>query len=240
MDSFARHCNGQMIPLNSSLSYFSVIPLEDSELQRLIYDPASATPPAVSKVLPELRIVIVGYLENPPTKEGGSPVVSFRPPAQRRRRLSATVSKEDEVFLFLAIKDEDVADSHEVLYRELAELIADRSKQVNDRFFELILEELKQETRGEVDDRGWKLKEQLIRRQSDPTKNTKLLRNYARQALVDTLSLYLHGLCCDIDVDSGPRQLASRHVKRRLELLREILPPPAGVALFPEELQQPG
>jgi hypothetical protein len=52
----------------------------------------------------------------------------------------------------------------------------------------------------------------------------------------DTLVLYLHGLCCDIDVESGPRQLASRFVRRRLERLRDLLPPPAGVALFPEEL----
>jgi len=54
--------------------------------------------------------------------------------------------------------------------------------------------------------------------------------------LTDTLTLYLHGLCCDIDIEAGPRQLASRPLRKRLVLLREVLPPPKGIALFPEEI----
>jgi hypothetical protein len=50
------------------------------------------------------------------------------------------------------------------------------------------------------------------------------------------LSLYLHGLCCDIDVETGPRQLPTRAIRKRLEVMREVLAPPSGVALFPEEL----
>ena len=73
-------------------------------------------------------------------------------------------------------------------------------------------------------------------RHSDTAKNTKSFRAYAREAMIDTLTLYLHGLCCDLDVEAGPRQLASRHLRRRLELLRELFPPPRGVAVFPEEL----
>ena len=61
-------------------------------------------------------------------------------------------------------------------------------------------------------------------------------REYARQSFIDTLTLYLHGICCDIDVDTGPRQLPSRYLRKRLLALEELFPPPAGYALFPEQL----
>ena len=54
---------------------------------------------------------------------------------------------------------------------------------------------------------------------------------------VDSLTLFLHGICCDIDVETGPRQLASRHMRKRLELLRGFYPPPKGYAVFPEDLK---
>ena len=43
----------------------------------------------------------------------------------------------------------------------------------------------------------------------DPKRNSKALQVYLRQSMTDTLTLYLHGLCCDIDIEAGPRQLAS-------------------------------
>ena len=65
VESFARHCNGQMIPINGSLSYFSVIPLEDGDLQRLVYDPAATVPPKAHEIVPKINLVVVGYLEKP-------------------------------------------------------------------------------------------------------------------------------------------------------------------------------
>jgi hypothetical protein len=50
------------------------------------------------------------------------------------------------------------------------------------------------------------------------------------------MTLYLHGLCCDIDVETGPRQIASRYLRRRLRLLSDLFPPPEGFAVFPEDL----
>jgi len=47
----------------------------------------------------------------------------------------------------------------------------------------------------------------------------------------------LHGICCDIDVDTGPRQLPSRNLRKRLMLLEELFPPPQGYAVFPEQLE---
>jgi len=61
---------------------------------------------------------------------------------------------------------------------------------------------------------------------------------YQAQSFIDTLTLYLHGICCDIDVDTGPRQLPSRYLRKRLQLLQELFPAPEGYAVFPEDLKR--
>jgi len=237
--SFARQSNGQMIPLSKSLSYFSVIPLEDTDLQRLVYDPASTIPPRIASFLPKLRIVVVAYLERTGPGDDAETHVTFRRPPQARRIFSDSVQVGDETFIFLAAKDEDVADYHDTLYQEIAFLLVDSAREeVVERFCELVREELKTAVHGEIDDPSWRLKEKLLSKQTDPLRKTKLMRSYCEQALADTLTLYLHGLCCDIDVEAGPRQLPSGRIRKRLELLRSLLPPPKGVAVFPEELPQ--
>ena len=136
------------------------------------------------------------------------------------------------------IKDLEVADYHYQFYNFLAMLMAERwSQEVQDRFFRTIREELSAEVHGEVDEKSWHLKQALLRRQSNARKETKLFRDYARQAFEDTLTLYLHGTCCDIDVETGPRQMPSRYLRRRLELLLALFPPPEGYAVLPEQLK---
>ena len=66
---------------------------------------------------------------------------------------------------------------------------------------------------------------------------TKAFRAYAKQSFIDTLTLYLHGICCDIDVDTGPRQLPSRYLRKRLMAMEQLFPPPKGYAVFPEQLE---
>jgi hypothetical protein len=88
-----------------------------------------------------------------------------------------------------------------------------------------------------VDEKSWHLKQGLLRRQTNVRKETKLFRDYARQSFEDTLTLYLHGACCDIDVETGPRQMPSRYLRRRLELLLSLFPPPEGYAVLPEQLK---
>lgn len=239
VNSFARHSSGQMIPVNKTISYFSVIPLEDAELQRLIYDPASAMPARVGEIVPNLRIVIVGYLESAATADDPSPLVVFQQPSDPDRVFSASVETDDDVFVFLAVKDEDMADSHDSYYYELAKAVVARAPEdVTSLFAKTIREELRKDVRGEIDDRSWKLKDELLRTQANPASDSELFREYLAQAFCDTLALYFHGLCCDIDVESGPRQLASKWIRRRLEAVREMMPPPKGVALFPEELNE--
>lgn len=235
--SFAAAANMQMIPVTGSLSYCSVTPQEDVDLQRLIHDPASATPPVIASILPRLHFVLAAYLKKPHGKAAGGPLLAFKKPPESRQIFSTHVQENGEDFIFLASKDEDIADYHDALYYELATLVVDRAGEGStDQFHALIREELRNEVRGEVDDQSWKLKDQLLSRQADPAKNTKAFRSYAREAMIDTLTLYLHGLCCDLDVEAGPRQLPSRFLRRRLELLQALFPPPSGIAVFPEDI----
>ena len=39
-----------MIPVDRTVSYFSVIPMDGSDLQRLIHDPAAAAPPKLLEI----------------------------------------------------------------------------------------------------------------------------------------------------------------------------------------------
>ena len=263
LESFAGQCRSEMVPLNSLFSYFSTTPLDDSTLKRLLHDPVAAVPPAVSNLLSGVGVLLVPFLEDAarngraakaakgrengdqrkpaavsPAEESGQ-WVTFKRPARRRQLFSTTLVEGGETFLFLSISDEDLADCHYSFYNALSSLVRDKLEQgPRDGFADLVREELSNGAHGEIDERSWQLKEELVRRESNPTKNSALLRNYFSQALDDTLTLYMHGLCCDIDLEAGPRQLASPNIRRRLNLIRDFLPPPAGFALFPEELDR--
>ena len=263
LESFVDQCRSQMIPLNSLFSYFSVTPLDESALKRLLHDPVAAVPPAVSNLLSGVGVVLVPFLENAAgngraakaakgsengdqrksvarnVPEESGRFVTFKRPARRRQLFSTTLVDGSETFLFVSISDEDVADCHYSFYNALSSLVRNKLEQVSlDGFADLVRQELSKGAHGEIDERSWQLKEELMRRQSNPTKNSVILRNYLSQALDDTLTLYMHGLCCDIDLEPGPRQLASPNIRRRLNLIRGFLPPPSGFALFPEELDR--
>ena len=253
LEEFARQCRDETIPLNSLFSYFCACPIEDDALRRLLHEPVAAAPPELGKLYRHIRVILVPYLETPVAKSGSNGgdgsggksktaprrVVSFTRPPQRRSVFAGTLRYDDEAFLFLAVMDEDPADCHYSFYSGVANLVCETlADEALAGFSELVREELTDQAHGEIDEESWRLKEELVRRQTDPTRNTKLLRGYVRQSMQDTLTLYMHGLCCDIDLEAGPRQLNSRNIRRRLNLLRKVLPPPSGFALFPEELDR--
>ena len=237
---FAAQCRGQMIPLNKWLSYFSVVSLDDSDLQRLVYDPASAMPAKLAEITPRLRLVFVPFLEKPAGGNGAGPagpIVSFQSPNRIARLLSGHFEIDGETFIFLSVHDEDIVDAHHIFYQKLADLIIARAGKADiEPFHDLVRAEIRGNIHGELDEGAWRLKTELLRKQKDARRETKLLAAYRRQALKDTLVLYLHGLCCDIDVAGGPRYMAGSHIRKRLLLLKDFLPPPSDVALFPEDL----
>jgi hypothetical protein len=235
VQDFAKRFRQEMVPLSNRFAYFSVLPLAEDDVKEYLEDPIAALPPALQAGLSRVCVIFVPYLEKP---GGGSEVVTFDPPSATVRALSASFSSDGDAVLVFAIKDQEVADYHYFFYRAIASITTEHFRPEKlAGYYDLLREELRDRIHGELEEESWKLKQALLQRQTDVRRDTKLFRNYARQSLIDTLTLYLHGICCDIDVESGPRQLPSRNVRRRLELLHDIFPPPDAYAVFPEELK---
>ncbi len=236
VEELAARFRGEMIPITSKFSYFSTLPIAEDDLRQYLNDPIAAISPAILSSLPLMGIILGPYLEKGNGKEGES--VTFERPAEARYLPCARRDLDDMTILALGIKEIEVADYHYQFYNALSAVVADRwPADVQERFYRTIREELSAEVHGEVDERSWHLKQALLRRQTNVRKETKLFREYARQAFEDTLTLFLHGTCCDIDVETGPRQMPSRYLRRRLELLISLFPPPEGYAVLPEQLK---
>lgn len=233
----ATRFRSELIPLTNTFSYFCTPPMAEEDLRQYLHDPIAALSPAICTVLGRVGLVLVPYLQKGDGRSGDG--VTFEKPAEGRQLSASRIEAAEMTILVLATKDEDVADYHYTFYSALATLVAERWPQESqDSFFRLLREELSSEVHGEVDERSWHLKQALVRRQANVRKETKLFKDYARQAFEDTLTLYLHGTCCDIDVETGPRQMPSRFLRKRLELLLSLYPPPEGYAVFPEQLKK--
>jgi hypothetical protein len=236
VEELAARFRGEMIPVTSRFSYFSTLPIAEEDLRQYLNDPIAAVSPAISGSVPRIGILLVPYLEKANGKEGDC--VTFERPAEARHLAASVRDLEDLVIMALAVRDIEIADYHYQFYNALAGVVAGRwSADIQERFYRTIREELSAEVHGEVDEKSWHLKQALVRRQTNVRKETKLFREYARQAFEDTLTLYLHGTCCDIDVETGPRQMPSRYLRRRIELLISLFPPPEGYAVLPEQLK---
>jgi hypothetical protein len=236
VEELAARFRGEMIPVTNRFSYFSMLPIAEEDLRQYLNDPIAAISPAITAAMPRIGILLVPYLEKGNGKEGDC--VTFERPAEARQIAAAAREIGDAVVLALSLRDLEIADYHYQFYNALAAVVAGRwSQEIQERFFRTIREELSAEVHGEVDEKSWHLKQSLLRRQTNVRKETKLFREYARQAFEDTLTLYLHGTCCDIDVETGPRQMPSRYLRRRIELLMSLFPPPEGYAVLPEQLK---
>jgi hypothetical protein len=231
-----------MVPLSNTFSYFAVMPLNEEDVREYLEEPIAAIPPTIAAVLPRVFVGLVPYLErrNGKEKTGQSEeIVSFDKPAESRQVPLAYSEEQAEASLIFAIKDRQIAEYHHEFYQAIARLAVNRlSDDHRSQYNALLREELSGHVHGEVDQPSWYIKQALLRRQTNLRRETKLFREYAQQSLADTLALYLHGICCDIDVETGPRQLPSRYLRRRLELLEALYPPPEGYAVFPEELNK--
>jgi hypothetical protein len=248
---FAERFRGEVIPLSNTFGYFCAsAPMSEEVLKEYLEEPIAALPPSLATTLPRISILLVPYLERSGDRASGSKkksrsaanlermadfVVAERP-AEGHQSWASQVSFENETVLVFALKEQDVAEYHYRLYRRLAEIVANSwSGAAKNGYKALIREELGGLVHGEVDDESWQAKQTLLRRQKNLKRESPLFEAYARQSFIDTLTLYLHGICCDIDVETGPRQLPSRYLRRRLNLLKSLYPPPADHAVFPED-----
>jgi hypothetical protein len=232
---FAEQFRGEMIPLSNSISYFCASgPMSEEDLKEYLQEPVAALPPAIAGALPKLQILLVPYLARQTKKAAPEYVYTEKPPV-KQASAAAQVDLGEEKVLAFALKDREVAEYHYRFYHALATVIGQQwPPEVESRWVRLLMEELSAEVHGEVDEASWRLKQTL--RRGKPAASNRNFQKYARQSFIDTLTLYLHGICCDIDVDTGPRQLPSRYLRKRLLLLEELYPPPKGYAVFPEQL----
>jgi hypothetical protein len=247
---FAERFKSEMIPLSNTFSYFCAsAPLSEEDLKEYLEEPVAALPPGVAAALPKISILLVPYLERSNgtgspkapakdsnrTKLSASEYVSIEKPLHGRISAATQLSLGGETVLAFALKDQEVAEYHYRFYHLLATVLGEHwTEAVETGYSRVMRDELNSDVHGEVDEASWRLKQAL--RRSQATMSAKAFRAYARQSFIDTLTLYLHGICCDIDVDTGPRQLPSRYLRKRLLLLQELFPPPHGYAVFPEQL----
>ena len=237
VEELANRFRGELVPLGGKFAYFTAMPVAEEDLKQYLDDPIAALPAGIAETLPRVAVILVPYLEKGNGKEGD--LVVYERPHESRHMVASRYVTEGEATLVFAIKDEDVSDYHYCFYNAISSLVVRRcTPDAQESFSRVLREELNSEVHGEVDEKSWHLKQALLRRQTNIRRETKLFREYAAQSLEDTLTLYLHGICCDIDVETGPRQMPSRYLRKRLELLHSLYPPPEGYAVFPEELKR--
>ena len=240
---FAERFRGEMIPLSNTFSYFCAsVPMSEEDLKEYLEEPVAALPPGIAAALPKISILLVPYLERANGRERSKAktatgdFVSIEKPPEGKLTSSTQLRVGEETVLVFALKDQEVAEYHYRFYHLLASLMGDHwTEPMESAYSRVLREELNADAHGEVDEPSWRLKQAL--RRSKMGRAGKSFRDYARQSFVDTLTLYLHGICCDIDIDTGPRQLPSRYLRRRLLALEELFPPPKGYAVFPEQLE---
>ena len=239
---FAERFRGDMIPLSTTFSYFCAsVPMSEGILKEYLEEPVASLPPTIASALPKISILLVPYLNAPTAKKSkartlAADYISIEKPPEGRISTSTQLRLGDETVLAFALKDQEVAEYHYRFYHLLATLMGEHwSEEVESVYCRVLREELTADAHGEVDEPSWRMKQAL--RRSKGSRGGKAFREYAQQSFIDTLTLYLHGICCDIDVDTGPRQLPSRYLRRRLVGLEQLFPPPQGYAVFPEQLE---
>jgi len=241
LGQFADRFRSEMISLGNPFRYYcAAASLTEEDLKDYLDEPLAALSPLIASRLPEVSILLVPYLEQGESaKNQTSPWVSTVKPVEARSILSGSVVDKGGAVLAFAVKDAEVADYHYRFYLAIANLIAGpKAEGVPLEYVKLVRAELEKGAHGEVDEPGWILKGTLTEADTrNGARSSKRFKDYARQSFVDTLTLYMHGICCDIDVETGPRQLPSNLLRKRLQFIKSLYPPPQGYAVFPEDLQ---
>ncbi len=242
---FVERFRTEMVPYSNTFSYFFAgLPLTEDDVKDYLGEPISAIPPVISGGIPKASIILVPFLERANGKNkrhrtaapGSSEFISIERPPENRACTHISYRTPQGAHLLFAIKDAELAEYHHRFYQQVASLVESvLTDDVRGEYHVMLREELSAHVHGEVDDRSWHCKQALRHRGANVQRDTKAFREYVLHSFVDTLTLYLHGICCDIDVETGPRQLPSRFLRKRLVWMETVYPPPSGYAVFPEE-----
>jgi hypothetical protein len=235
---FADRFRADLIPLNGNFSYFCAasLPFTEEDTRDYLEEPVAALPPGILAQLPKISILIVPYLTREKSEKAS---VSMVAPPEEKLSWTAQIRNNQETVLAFTFNGHDVSEYHYRFYQHISHLIWDRNDaNVRSRFSALLVEETNGNVHGEVDEDSWRTKQQLQRRNGKVKADSKVFAEYLKASFIDTMTLYLHGICCDIDVDTGPRQLPSRYLRKRLQLFKELFPPPAEYFVLPEDMKK--
>ncbi len=260
LGDFAQRFHRDATAFGPVFSYYAAaVPFSAEEVRDFVEEPVLALPHRILTGLGKIVILFVPFLERPtpaappagngkraaaekaPDFDPRETLVAMDPPAPANRipvaYLAPANPDEPHIFAF-GVQDVDSSDYHYNFFHSIARLVFYTQPDAVLAGYRLLLrDELKNRVHGEVDDASWKAKLDLLKKESGIRGESKLFVEYAAASYIDTLTLYLHGICCDIDVEPGPRQIASRHLRKRLQFLQSNFPQPEGYAVFPEELK---
>lgn len=242
--AFAERFQTEMKPLSEKFSFFSAgLKFNEEDEKEFIYDPVESLPPMVRELLPDISIVLVPQLEA--ASEANSAevdVVLESAPEETNDKSSKQRIWQNEtqlgnsIVLTFAVSGCDSGEYHYRLFHAIATKVAERAKpEFWKGYHELLRDELRRKVHGEVDEDSWKAKDSLLAATLAPWRQSRSFNHYARVSLIDSLTLYLHGLCCDIDVEPGPRQIQSRELRKRLEWLYANVGAPENYAILPDQ-----
>jgi hypothetical protein len=260
LGDFANRFRRDAISHGRVFSYFAAaLPFGEEEMREYIEEPIAALPAKVLSSAGKVVLLFVPFIEKPgkskakPARNGKRHVVKpeeydprdcmvgMDPPDPAQNIPVVYLPPSDESTphtLAFGVQEMESSDYHYNFYYSIANLVyMNEPEAALAGYRSLLREELKSRVHGEVDEPSWKAKLEMLQRESGIRGESKLFREYARRSFVDSMTLYLHGICCDIDVEPGPRQIASRFLRKRLQFLQSQFPQPAGYALFPEELK---
>jgi hypothetical protein len=245
--AFAERFRNEMRPLSDKISFYSAgLKLNEEDEKEFIYDPVESLPPMVRALLPDISIVLVPQLEAAtpsPGGEAGEVQVVLETPAQPPKEAvwENETQLGDGIVLTFAVHGCDSGEYHYRLFRAISAKVAERAQpQFWEGYRELLRGELRRKVHGEVDEDSWRSKDTLLAATLSPWRQSKQFDHYARVSLVDSLTLYLHGLCCDIDIDPGPRQIQSRELRKRLIWLYQNVGAPENYAILPDQKKSDG
>lgn len=238
--AFAERFRTEMTSLSDKFSFFSAgLKMNEEDEKEFIYDPVESLPPMVRELLPDISIVLVPQLEGAKAEEIqvvlDTPSETKTKPAKDRVWQSET-QLDSGIVLTFAVHGCDSGEYHYRLFHSIALKVAERAKpEFWKGYLELLRDELKRKVHGEVDEDSWRAKDSILAASVSPWRESRQFKHYARVSLVDSLTLYLHGLCCDIDVEPGPRQIQSRELRKRLVWLFDNVGAPESYAILPEQ-----
>lgn len=259
LGDFAQNFYRDATPATAVFSYYAAaVPFAGEDLRDFVDEPVGAIPPRILAALGKVVLLFVPFLERPaiktPSRRGtkrhseqpivfdpADSLVAMDPPVPASRLPFAYLAPKadtDPHILAFGVQAIDSSDYHYNFFHAISQLVFfSQPDSVIAGYRNILREELKSRVHGEVDDASWKAKLELLKKESGIRGESKLFLEYARHSFTDTLTLFLHGICCDIDVEPGPRQIASRYLRKRLQFLQGEYPQPDGYAVFPEELK---